>query len=98
MERKPKSRSLRSIADISATRANSANTRPTRRSPAVAFLAVTLALALLFDARGFPAAISEVVELRATDPTMAFDLDLIDHRRGQREHPVHTPPAANPSN
>src|SRR5256885_3104546 len=77
MARKPKSRSRRSIADISATRANSANTCSTRSS----FFAAFLALALFFDARGFAAEITEVVELRAADPAMAFDLDLIDRRR-----------------
>src|SRR5438477_5484275 len=86
MARKPKSRSRRSTADISATRASSANTCPRRSSFRAAFLAVALALALLFDARGFAAEIPEVVELRAADPTMAFDLDLIDRWRVEREH------------
>src|SRR5256885_1332901 len=76
MARKPKSRSRRSIADISATRANSAKRRAWRRSSAESFLA----LALFFDARGFSAEIPEVVELCATDPAMTFYLDLIDGR------------------
>src|ERR1051326_7653115 len=83
IERKPKSRSRRSIADISATRANSANTRATRRS---FFAALFLALALFFDARGFAAEIPEVVELCAADAAMTFDLDLIDRRRIEGEH------------
>src|SRR5437764_5560890 len=84
--RKPKSRSRRSTDDNSATRANSAKRRAWRRSSAVGFLA----LALLFDARGFAAEIAEVVELCASDPAMAFHLDLIDRRRVEGEHPFHT--------
>src|SRR6185436_14598062 len=82
MQRKPESRSLRSIADISATRASSANRESYSFSSGVRFLL----LAPLFDARGFAAEIPEVVELCTTDPAMAFDLDLIDRRRIQREH------------
>src|SRR5207237_3172007 len=80
--RKPKSRSRRSTDDISATRANSAKTC----SRTSAFAAAFLTLALFFDARGFAAEIPEIVELCATDPAMAFDLDLIDRRRVKGEH------------
>src|SRR5471032_388776 len=68
--RKPESRSRRSITDISATLANSAKSDLRTFSGA-------LALALLFDARGFTAEIPEVVELCATDPAMSLDLDTI---------------------
>src|SRR5207237_7236754 len=87
MVRKPKSRSRRSIADISATRANSANRRSSRSSSASGFC--FLALALLFDARGFSAEIAEVIELRTTDPAMAFNLDAIDRGRIKREHSLY---------
>src|SRR5438105_6738646 len=89
--RKPKSRSRRSTDDNSATRANSAKRRAWRRSSAVGFLALTL----LFDARGFAAEISEVVELCASDPAMAFNLDLIDGRRVEGKHPLHAHAAGN---
>src|SRR5205085_8549243 len=92
MARKPKSRSRRSTADISARRANSAKTWPTRRS---FFAAARLALALFFDARGFAAEIPEVVELCASDPAMAFNLDLVDGRRVEGEHPLHAHAAGN---
>src|SRR5205823_3463142 len=85
MERKPKSRSRRSTADISATRANSAKSESYSFSSAVGFLA----LALFFDARGFSPEIPEVIELRTTDPAMAFYLDAIDRRRIEREHALH---------
>src|SRR5256885_14946750 len=85
MARKPKSRSRRSTADNSATRANSAKRRPTNRSPADGFLT----LALLFDACGFSAEVAEGTELCAADPAMTFYLDTIDRRRIQREHPLH---------
>src|SRR5664279_797925 len=84
MARKPKSRSRRSIADISATRANSAKRFRTSRSPGFG-----LAFALFFDARCFTAEIPEVVELRATDPAMAFDLDAINAGRIEWEHALH---------
>src|SRR3954454_24647473 len=81
MARKPKSRSRRSTADNSATRANSAKRRSWRRSSAV----FSLALALLFDACGFAAEITELEELCASDPAVAFHLDLIDRRRVEGE-------------
>src|ERR1043165_9588597 len=76
MARKPKSRSRRSTVDSSATRANSAKRREK----------VFSALAALFDACRFAPEVPEVVELCATDPAMAFHLDLVDRRRIQREH------------
>src|SRR5260221_5335626 len=91
MARKPKSRSRRSTTDSSATRANSANRRPTKRSSEEGFLAFTA----FFDAGGFPAEIPEIVEVRAADPAMTFHLDLVDRRRIQREHTLHTDPAGN---
>ena len=72
IERKPKSRSRRSITDISAMRANSANS--------LSYTVRFLAFPLFFDASGFSAEIPEVVELCATDPAMAFNLDAIDRR------------------
>src|SRR5436190_1578883 len=89
--RKPKSRSRRSTEHSSATRANSAKRRAWRRSSAVGFLA----LALFFDAGGFAAEIPEVVELCASDPAMAFNLDLIDRRGVEGEHPLHADAARN---
>src|ERR1700682_1592955 len=89
IQRKPKSRSRRSIADNSAMRANSAKRRPTRRSSADGFSA----LALFFDARGFPAEVPEVVELCAADTAMTFHLDAIDRRRVERKHALHANPA-----
>src|SRR5436190_6911542 len=89
--RKPKSRSRRSTEPSSATRASSAKWRTWRRSSAVGFLA----LALFFDAGGFAAEIPEVVELCASDPAMAFNLDLIDRRRVEGKHPLHTDAAGN---
>ena len=70
--RKPKSRSRRSITDISAMRANSANS--------LSYTFRFLAFALLFDACGFSAEIPEIVELCSTDAAMAFNLDTIDRR------------------
>src|SRR3954465_2590026 len=84
MARKPKSRSRRSTADISAIRANSAKRFLTSRSAGFG-----LAFALFFDAGCFTAEIPEVVELRAADPAMAFNLDAIDAGRVQREHALH---------
>src|SRR3954447_14072942 len=80
MARKPKSRSRGSTAESSATRARSAQSRENLFS----------ALAALFDACRFAPEIPEVVELRATDPAMAFHLDLVDRRRIQREHALHS--------
>src|SRR5438128_5708989 len=85
---KPKSRSRRSIADISARRANSAKSWSRTRVRLSGF-------ALLFDARGFSAEIPEVVELRTTDPAMTFHLDAIDRRRIERKHSLHTHSAGN---
>src|SRR3954451_12429094 len=84
MARKPESRSRRSITDISAMRASSANSEFWSFSPGV-----DLRFALFFDARGFTAEIPEVVELCAADPAMAFNLDAIDAGRVQREHALH---------
>src|SRR5437764_537917 len=84
MARNPKSRSRRSTADISATRANSAKRFLTSRSAGFG-----LAFTLFFDAGGFPSEIPEVVELRAADPAMAFNLDTIDAGRVQGEHALH---------
>src|SRR5216684_2596501 len=82
--RKPNSRSRRSTADISAIRANSAKRFLTSRSAGFG-----LAFALFFDAGGFAPEIPEVVELRAADPAMAFNLDAIDAGRVQGEHALH---------
>src|SRR5437588_1332537 len=79
--RKPESRRRRSTADISAIRANSAKRFVTSRSAGFG-----LAFALFFDAGCFTAEIPEVVELRAADPAMAFNLDVIDAGGVQREH------------
>src|SRR4051812_6581903 len=84
MALKPESRSRRSTADISAIRANSAKRFVTSRSAGFG-----LAFALFFDAGCFPAEIPEVVELRAADPAMAFNLDVIDAGGVQREHTLH---------
>src|SRR5215212_6223530 len=88
MARKPESRSRRSMADISATRANSAKKWSRRIS-----FPEGLALALLFDARGLAPELAEVVELRTTDPAMAFHLDAVDRRRVEGEHALHADPA-----
>src|SRR3954452_17372681 len=84
MARKPESRSRRSITDISAMRASSANSEFWSFSPGV-----DLRFALFFDARGFTAEIQEVVELCAADPAMAFNLDAIDRGGVEREHALH---------
>src|SRR5437764_9192491 len=84
MARKPESRSRRSTADISAIRANSAKSFLASRSAGFG-----LAFALFFDAGCFTAEIPEVVELRAADPAMAFNLDTIDAGRVQREHALY---------
>src|SRR5688500_19353937 len=84
MALKPKSRSLRSTTDISATRASSA-----KRESCSFSSEVRLPRALFFDARGFSAEIPEVVELCATDPAMAFDLDFIDGGGVERKHTLH---------
>src|SRR6185369_17790004 len=81
---KPKSRSRRSIADISATRASSAK----RELWSFSF-GVGLGFALLFDAGCFTAEFPEVVELCAADPAMAFNLDAIDRGGVEREHELH---------
>src|SRR4051794_37373269 len=93
MARKPESRSRRSITDISAMRASSANSEFWSFSPGVA-----LRFALLFDACGFTAEIPEVVELCAADPAMAFNLDAIDAGGVEREHALHADPARNLAN
>src|ERR1043165_5394777 len=82
MARKPKSRSRRSTAESSAMRASSAKS--------LDWIFSDLTLATLFDARRFPSEVPEVVELCATDPAMAFHLDLIDRRRIQRQHALHS--------
>src|SRR5207237_3724255 len=83
MQREPQSRSRRSIDDISARRANSANSWLTTSVRLLGF-------ALFFDACGLTAEISEVVELRTTDTAMTFHLDSVDRRRIEREHSLHT--------
>src|SRR5215212_8735521 len=94
IERKPKSRSRRSTTDISATRASSAKREPRTFSSGLRFLP----LALFFDARGFAAEVPEVVELCAADAAMTFNLDLVDRRRIQREHALHTDSARDLAN
>src|SRR5262245_27598401 len=44
---------------------------------------------LLGDARRLAAAPAQVIELGAADLAAAHDLDRIDHRRVEREHPLH---------
>src|SRR5437588_586282 len=82
--RKPESRRRRSTADISAIRANSAKRFVTSRSAGFG-----VAFALFFDAGCFTAESPEVIEFRAADPAMAFNLDVIDAGRVQGEHALH---------